>query len=224
MVIASTERTCVILPAKTFAQAKTRLRSHLTDQARSALARELFLRALRASLSCPSVAATYVVTNGDDVAELAMREDRATVLRDPDANISLAALMDWALREATVRGSARALIVMADLPAIEPCDIEAICSTLDLHDCVLVPDRRGQSTNALGVRLPFAGRTAFGHAESLAEHRARARSLGLRAWVLANGRIAHDVDVPEDLLGAGVGLTEARAMSPASTGAGRTRP
>ena len=205
MVVVGTARTCVILPAKTFAQAKTRLRSLLSDQARCALARELFLRALRVSLSCPSVAATYVVTNGDDVAELAT-EHRAEVLRDPDSTQSLAALMDWALREATVRGASRALIVMADLPAIEPCDIEALCATLDVHDCVLVPDRRGQSTNALGLRLPFAGRTAFGHAESLAEHRALARSLGLRAWVLANGRIAHDVDVPEDLLAAGSGL------------------
>ena len=214
MVVASTERTCVILPAKTFGLAKTRLRSHLSDQARSALARELFLRALRVSLSCPSIAATYVVTNGDDVADLATRVDtehRAAVLRDPDTNLSLAALMDWALREATLRGSARALIVMADLPAIEASDIEALCATLDLHDCVLVPDRRGQSTNALGLRLPFAGRTAFGHAESLAEHHARARTLGLRPWVLANARIAHDVDVPEDLLGAGAGLDRCQA-------------
>lgn len=209
MVIASPEQTCVILPAKTFAQAKTRLRSHLSDVARCALARELFVRALRVSLSCPSVAATYVVTNGDDVAELATQtgpHGRASVLRDPHPDLSLAALMDWALREATLRGASRALIVMADLPAIEPCDIEAVCATLDRHDCVLVPDRRGQSTNALGLRLPFAGRTAFGHSESLAEHRAQARSLGLRAWVLANGRIAHDVDLPEDLLNAGSGL------------------
>jgi len=209
LAIAGPERTCVILPAKGFAQAKTRLRAHMSDQARCALARELLMRALRVSLRSPSVSATYVVTNGDDVAELVHELDterRAAVLRDPGPNLSLAALMDWALREATLRGSSRALIVMADLPAIEPCDIEAVLATLDAYDCVLVPDRRGQSTNALALRLPFAGRTAFGHAQSLAEHRALARALSLRTWVLANGRIAHDVDVPEDLPGLGVGL------------------
>lgn len=227
MVIASTERTCVILPAKSFAEAKTRLRAHLNDQARCALARALFLRALRVSLACPSVSTTYVVTNGDDVAELVHQIDtrkRAAVLRDPEPNLSLAALMDWALAQATLRGASRALIVMADLPAIEPSDIEAVCASLDAHDCVLVPDRRGQSTNALGLRLPFPGRTAFGHAESLAEHRKAARSLGLRARELSNGRIAHDVDVPEDLLGTGTELDSCPGYVAGKHEAGRTRP
>jgi 2-phospho-L-lactate guanylyltransferase len=192
----------VILPAKTFALGKTRLRTHLSDQARSALARGLFLRALGVSLQCPTVALTYVVTNGDDVAELVRLTDtqqRAVVLRDPEPDVSLAALMDWALREASSHGSARALIMMADLPVVESCDIEALCAALDDYECVLVPDRRGPSTNALGLRLPFAGQTAFGHPDSLARHRAQAHALGLRALVLANRRIAHDVDLPEDL-------------------------
>lgn len=200
MVVAG--HSCVILPAKTFARAKTRLRTHLSDQARSALARELFLRALTVSLRCPSVALTFVVTNGDDVAELVRLTDtdrRAVVLRDPEPDVSLAALMDWALREVSSRGAARALIMMADLPDVESCDVDALCAALDVYDCVLVPDRRGQSTNALGLRLPFAGQTAFGHADSLAQHRARALALGLHASVLANSRIAHDVDLPEDL-------------------------
>jgi 2-phospho-L-lactate guanylyltransferase len=202
VVVASKAQSCLILPVKTFARAKTRLRTHLSDQARSALARELFLRALSVSLRCPSVALTYVVTNGDDVAELVRLTDthnRAVVLRDPEPDVSLADLMDWALREAASRGSARALILMADLPAVETCDVEALCSALDDYDCVLVPDRRGHSTNALGLRLPFAGLTAFGQADSLAQHRARAHALGLHASVLANQRIAHDVDLPEDL-------------------------
>lgn len=197
------DQTCVILPAKAFAQAKTRLRGQLSDQARAALARQLFLRALRVALSAPRVSTVYVVTNGDDVADLVHANDpaqRAEVLRDPEPKISLAALMDWSLREASLRGPTRGLILMADLPCIEVCDLDAVCSALDDHDCVLVPDRRGHSTNALGLRLPFPGRTAFGHPDSLAQHQAHAHALGLRAWVLTNARIAHDVDLPEDLL------------------------
>lgn len=204
MGVAIAQPTCVILPAKAFAQAKTRLRSQLSDQARRALARELFLRALHVSLQCPSVSATYVVTNGDEVAQLMERTDtqkRATVFRDPQPGASLATLMDWALQQATQRGAARALILMADLPKLEPRDLEAVCAALDQHDCVLVPDRRGRSTNALGLRLPFAGSTAFGHAESFAQHQVEARRLGLRLSVLENERIGHDLDLPEDLLG-----------------------
>jgi 2-phospho-L-lactate guanylyltransferase len=194
--------TCVILPVKSFAQGKTRLRTQLSDQARATLARDLFVRALCAALQCPRVSTTYVITNGEDVASVVRITDserHAVVLRDPEPTRPLAELMDWALAEVCARGAARALILMADLPAIEAGDLELLCTALDFHDCVLVPDRRGQSTNALGLHLPFHGRTAFGQPDSLAQHQALARALGLRAWVLANARIAHDIDVPEDL-------------------------
>jgi len=63
-------RTCVILPVKTFAQGKTRLRAQLSDHARAGLARDMFLGVLHASQHCAQVSATYVVTNGADVAAL----------------------------------------------------------------------------------------------------------------------------------------------------------
>lgn len=202
MVVAAA-RTCVILPAKAFAQGKTRLRPQLSDPARASLAREMFLRVLHASLRCSDISATYVVTNGLDVAELVQRHDRAaraTVLHDPRTSMTLAELMDWSLGEASRRGATRALIVMADLPALEARDLSELCAALDDHDAVLVPDRRGQSTNALGLRLPFGGQTAFGQPDSFARHSAQLHALELSARVLVNGRIGHDVDIPDDLL------------------------
>lgn len=202
MVVTAT-RTCVILPVKAFTQGKTRLRAQLTDQARARLARDMFLGVLHAAQDCAQLAATYVVTNGADVAELVHRnhaEHRTAVLRDPRADMTLASLMDWAIGEVSQRGATRALILMADLPALETRDLSELCAALDEHDGVLVPDRRGQSTNALGLRLPFAGQTAFGEPDSFARHRAHMAALELRARVLVNGRIAHDVDIPDDLL------------------------
>jgi 2-phospho-L-lactate guanylyltransferase len=107
--------------------------------------------------------------------------------------------MDWALQEVAERAAERALIVMADIPGLASCDLDELCGTLDDNDCVLVPDRRGTSTNALGLRLPFHGKTAFGHPDSLALHDRRVRELGLRTRVAGNARIAHDIDVIEDL-------------------------
>ncbi|HET8939480.1 MAG TPA: 2-phospho-L-lactate guanylyltransferase [Polyangiales bacterium] len=204
-------RTCVILPVKTFAQGKTRLRAQLSDHARAGLARDMFLGVLHASQHCADLAATYVVTNGADVAELVHRNDTkqpATVLRDPRPNMTLGALMDWAIAEVAQRGATRALILMADLPALEIRDLNALCAALDEHDCVLVPDRRGLSTNALGLRLPFVGQTAFGEPDSFARHSAHMAKLALRVRVLLNGRIAHDVDIPDDLLTAPTPLDE----------------
>ena len=204
-------RTCVILPVKAFAKGKTRLRSQLSDQARAGLAREMFLGVLHASQECAHVAATYVVTNGADVAELVHRDDtkhRTAVLRDPRPDMTLAELIDWAIAEVSQRGATRALVLMADLPALETRDLSALCTALDEDDCVLVPDRRGQSTNALGLRLPFVGRTAFGEPDSFARHNAHMAALALRVRVLVNGRIAHDVDIPDDLLNTATPLDE----------------
>jgi 2-phospho-L-lactate guanylyltransferase (CobY/MobA/RfbA family) len=114
--------------------------------------------------------------------------------------MTLAELMDWALSEATRRAAARALILMADLPAVETRDLAALCAVLDDYDCVLVPDRRGQSTNAMGLHLPFPGQTEFGKPDSFARHSAHLLALQLRARVLCNARIAHDVDIPDDLI------------------------
>jgi 2-phospho-L-lactate/phosphoenolpyruvate guanylyltransferase len=196
-VAVSRERTCVILPAKQLDQAKTRLRASLSESARAALARDMFLHVLDAALECPRVEAAYVVTNGDDVAALARTRERAHVLRDPRPDMTLAELMDWALRE--LRDFTHALIVMADIPTLEARDLDALCDALATADCVLVPDRRGQSTNALGLRLPSHGHTAFGQPDSLTQHHAMARARGLRVRILGNVRIAHDVDIPDDL-------------------------
>jgi 2-phospho-L-lactate guanylyltransferase len=202
-VVVAAGRTCVILPVKAFATGKTRLRAQLSDQARARLARDMFMGVLHASQDCAQVAATYVVTNGTDVAELVHRNDtkhQAAVLRDPRPDMTLAELMDWAIAEVSQRGATRALILMADLPALETRDLTALCTVLDEHDCVLVADRRGQSTNALGLRLPFAGQTAFGEPDSFARHNAHMAALELRVHVLANPRLAHDVDIPDDLI------------------------
>lgn len=198
------ERTCVILPMKSFALAKTRLRDGMSDQARAALAREMFERALRASMQCARIDDTFVVTNGDDVAATVsalghVQQTRISVLRDPRPNMALADLMDWALGEAAARSATRALILMADLPRLEASDIDELCSALDNSDCVLVSDQRGQSTNALGMRLPFAGVTSFGRPDSFALHEQLLRGLGLRTAQARNARIAHDVDLLEDL-------------------------
>src|ERR1700710_1662626 len=113
------ERTCVILPMKSFTLAKTRLRDGMSDQARAALAREMFVRALRAAMQCSRVDDTYVVTNGDDVAASVsalgdVQQTRISVLRDPKPNMPLSDLMDWALGGAAARAATRALILMAD--------------------------------------------------------------------------------------------------------------
>lgn len=197
--------TAVLIPMKRFALAKTRLRTRLDPSARAALGRAMFERVLRAANGCD----TWVLTNGDDVAQLA-RQLGSQVLEDPPQPLTaavegtattLGSLIDWGLRELAAQGVRRALVLMADLPLIEPEDVAQLSAALDGVELAASSDRRGHSTNALALHLPFAARTAFGDPRSYALHLRRARELGLRTAELPNARIAHDVDIPEDLPG-----------------------
>jgi 2-phospho-L-lactate guanylyltransferase (CobY/MobA/RfbA family) len=90
------------------------------------------------------------------------------------------------------------LVLMADLPRIEPRDVAEILAALDEHDLVLVRDHLGCHTNALAIAPPTAMGTRFGRADSFEAHLAAARDAGLRVAVLDNDRVAFDVDVPAD--------------------------
>lgn len=189
-------RACVLVPMKRFALAKSRLSARLAEAERSALARAMFERVLDAARG--DGCSTCVITNGDDVAEVA-RHAGAHVLRDPQPMAALGELIDHGLVWLSARGAERALILMADLPQILPSDVRTCLDELDAVDMAVCADRRRRSTNALALRLPFAAPTAFGHPDSYREHLARAASLGLRVRELPNARLAHDVDTEEDL-------------------------
>ena len=193
--------TYVVIPMKSFRQAKSRLRERLSDAERSALARAMFERVLDAARGCTTV----VLTNGADVAEHA-RSAGAEVFWDPElpasisaANMRLAELIDAALIRLAARGATRALVLMGDLPFIEARDVAELLEALERCDVALAPDARGPCTNALALRLPAAFPTAFGHPRSYAVHSERARERALRLSELGNPRLAHDVDTAEDL-------------------------
>jgi 2-phospho-L-lactate guanylyltransferase len=195
----TTVRTWVLVPMKRFAQAKSRLQEQLSPDARRTLARALFVRVLGAAQRGVGVAGTAVVTNGDDVAELAERAG-VHVLRDAALEQpTLGRLLDAALHELPRLGATRAIVLMGDLPQIEAGDVSELAAALDDVDVAISPDRHGRSTNALAVHLPFPLATAFGDPSSYGLHVRSAREHGLRVLTLVNARLGHDVDTRLDL-------------------------
>jgi len=184
-----------IVPAKSLRQGKSRLRPVLGDEDRARFAQRLLEHVLDVLGAC-ALDGVLVATGGDDVASVAASRG-AHVLRDRGEG-SLADVVDRALGEVASRGAASALVLMADLPRIEPGDVGALLAALDDHDVALVRDHLGHHTNALAVAPPTAMATCFGRADSFAAHRAAARAAGLRAAVVDSVRIAFDVDVPAD--------------------------
>jgi len=184
-----------IVPAKSLMQGKSRLRPVLDDDERARFAQRLLEHVLDVLGAC-ELDGVLVATGGDDVASLAASRG-AHVLRDRGGG-SLADVVDRALAEVASRGAGRALVLMADLPRIEPGDVGGLLAALDDHDVALVRDHAGRHTNALALAPPTAMATCFGREDSFAAHCAAARAAGLRVLVVENERIAFDVDLPAD--------------------------
>jgi len=184
-----------IVPAKSLSHGKSRLRPVLDEGERALFARRLLEHVLDVLAAC-ELDGVLVATGGDDVAALAA-ERGAHVLRDRGVG-TLADVVDRALAEVASRGAAAAVVLMADLPRVEPRDVDALLAALDGHDVALVRDHLGRHTNALTLAPPTAMPTCFGREDSFAAHCAAARAAGLRAIVVESERIAFDVDVPAD--------------------------
>jgi 2-phospho-L-lactate guanylyltransferase len=178
--------TWAIVPAKSLLRGKSRLRPVLGDDERARFACLLLEHLLDTLRACP-LDGVIVATDGDDVASLAVSRG-AHVLRDRGER-PLSGVVDRALAHATSRGAELAVVLMADLPRIEPGDVSALIEALDGHDIALVRDHVGRHTNALELAPPTAIATCFGREDSFAAHLAAARAAGLCAALVENERI-----------------------------------
>jgi 2-phospho-L-lactate guanylyltransferase len=189
-----------VVPAKSFANGKSRLRPVLGDSERARFAGELLehtLSVLGSVLSASGLDGVLVATDGDDVAALA-HASGAEVLRDEGKGGGLAAVVDGALAETGARGAMGAIVLMADLPRLEARDVAEVLAALAASTAVLVRDHLGGHTNALAVSPVGAMKTCFGRADSFEAHCAAAKAAGLNVVVIDNERVAFDVDAPAD--------------------------
>jgi 2-phospho-L-lactate guanylyltransferase len=189
-------RAWAVVPAKSLVVGKSRLRSVMGDGERAGFARGLLEHVLGVLRAC-ELDGVLVATGGDDVASLAASHG-AQVLRDRGAG-TLAEVVDRALSEVESRGAGAAVVLMADLPRIEPEDVRDLLAALVDHDVAVVCDHLGRHTNALALAPPTALATCFGREDSYAAHLAAAHAAGLRIARVDNERIAFDVDLPVDL-------------------------
>ncbi|MEJ7749773.1 MAG: hypothetical protein WKF56_10750, partial [Candidatus Limnocylindrales bacterium] len=107
------------------------------------------------------------------------------------------------LREAradALAGGADAIVILPiDLPRIDAAAVLAVVEPLlEGPVVVLVPDRHGLGTNALGLRPPDIIDPAFGP-DSRRRHQASALTAGARLIEL-DGPLLFDLDTPDDLV------------------------
>lgn len=183
-----------VLPMRGVETAKSRLSAIIPRAGRERLARAMFedvLEAVRVALG-----RVLVVTPSHIIMDRA-RAHGAAVLHQLPRGYSAAATAGLdALRS---RGAAGALVLPADLPLLQPEDVEALVAALpDGPAIIACSDRHRNGTNALlqsptGLMSPLFGEGSF------ERHRAAAAERGLAWRELALPRVAFDVDTPADL-------------------------
>lgn len=192
--------TALVIPAKSFRDAKSRLAPHLNVERRAALAQAWLLRGLEAGRDA-GLHPLYVVTDGADVARAA-EQVGARVVADPGGG-ALARVVDAGLARALDDGASSAIVLMGDLPHVATDDLRALRDAIANDALVIAPDEARLGTNALGVPLPLAAGTRFGRDDSFVAHQALASELGLRCRVVERRGLALDVDGAAQLARAG---------------------
>ncbi len=182
-----------LIPAKPYAEAKSRLSPVLTTAQRTTLSRWLLQRTLRLARA---VVGRVVVVSRDRA--LLMHAKAAGAWGLLEASPGLNPALTQAARFAQARGASGVLILPTDLPRLTGQDLEAILALGAASPVVVItPCRHETGTNALLVRPPDIIQFAFGP-DSFAAHCAEARAAGLEPVIHRAASIAFDLDTPED--------------------------
>ncbi len=189
-------RTAAILPIKSFAEAKQRLREDLAAHDRRALVEAMFADALVALGRVPSLE-RIVVVSGDRVAQRIAGGYGANVVEDDERGHNTAAAQG--IRAVLEDGIERALLVPGDCPLLSPADLDALLThPTGERSALIVPDRHGTGTNALLLTPPDVLAPSFGP-DSRRRHMADASAAGVPAEVVELDSLALDVDTLDDL-------------------------
>ena len=189
-------RTIAVVPLRDGHSGKSRLADQFTRQERSEIVTVL-ARHVVSTLLRVDVSRVLVVTNDPDFARLALPPDpRVEVVVQPAERPGLNAAVSLAHELAAAQGAKRLLVVHADLPLLEPEDINALLEPR--APVILAPDRAGTGTNALVLNAAIRNfRFRFGPGSCFA-HMKEAADLGLQTFVVQRPGTWTDLDTAAD--------------------------
>ena len=185
----------VIIPVKTFSNAKTRL--DLSPQKIELLCKIMLEEILQITSISPRIEKTIVVTKEKQAIEIAEKFN-ATVIKDEEEESvnSAVALADKYLLENNFDAS---IVLPQDIPYIKTQDIDFMLNYIAPPNfAIIVPSRRFDGTNAL-VRMPIDLMKTHYDEDSYKIHMNTAKNHTLNVAMVFVKRIMWDVDNKEDL-------------------------
>lgn len=176
----------LLVPVKSFREAKHRLANALGDEARRQLVKDLAHVVLEARGSAPA----FVACDDSEVADWSITEG-ATVLWTP--RLGLSGAVGESVRLLAGEGFTLVTIAHADLPFAH--DLDRFGA---LDQVTIAPDHRLDGTNVISVPTssPF---TFFYGPRSYLRHQEEALARGIDCKSVFDWRLASDVDLPSDL-------------------------
>jgi 2-phospho-L-lactate guanylyltransferase len=176
----------VLIPVKSFADAKRRLSTALTDDERLALVHDMADRVVAAAAPLP----VAIVCDDTAVADWA-RARGVLVVWEPGRGLNGA--VEAGVQRLAGMGVEEVTVAHGDLPMASGLgDLE------DFAGITLVPDHRDDGTNV--IRLPVRSGFRFSYGPgSFERHLSECRRLGVPARVLRIPDLSFDVDWPADL-------------------------
>lgn len=207
-------RWTLVVPLKAAGEAKSRLAAWLEPGPRRALVRAMLGDTLAAAAAARCVAAIIVVTGDSATARAARRaagRGMVEVVGEPDPGGLNPAVRAGIDRARLTRPSHGVGVLLGDLPALRPADLDGALAQAARHPLGVVPDADGTGTTLLTAAPGVPVDPAFGPG-SAQLHLARGH---VRLLVASGSGLARDVDVPADLdavLALGVGPRTRRAL------------
>ena len=190
-----------LIPAKGFTNAKQRLSPLLDARERGVLAEAMLRDVLGQVVGARGLEGVFVVTGDERVQEIASSLG-SKVIRERNERGETEAVT-FALAEMKRRRIQSVLVVPGDIPLARSSDIELLLEQISRHDgaspfAFLTPSHDRLGTNALLLSPPDVIKLRFGY-DSFTYHLGEVAARGLPLRVLANERIALDIDEPKDL-------------------------
>lgn len=176
----------VLVPVKSFHQAKLRLAPALSPDRRAELARTMAEQVLRSAGDLPAA----VVCDDRDVAAWA-RNLGVLVIWEPGRGLNGAVAAG--VTHLAAAGVEQVVVAAGDLPLAQ--DLRWVT---DFDGITIVPDRRQDGTNVIAV--PTARPFGFSYGPgSFSRHLTEAQTLGVPIRVVYASPLGWDVDLPADL-------------------------
>jgi FO synthase len=195
-----------VVPVRIRGEGKSRLAGVLSPPRRAALVHSMLGRVLAALGKARHVARIVVVTPDEHLslpAGIDVLHDHGTGLNDA---------VRLAQTQLASEGATAMLVVAADAPQVTAEEIDRLIDRTLEVEVAVVPDRRGEGTNALWLRLPTRLMPQYGSG-SAAAHVDAAQRLGLQVARIEVPGLSHDVDIPTDLGAESMPIEVARLLA-----------